>query len=347
MKKFAIIPVLCFGFACGCNKESNKPSTTPAKIAYVTFYGFVNLHGGIDGQLADADFDDPAGIAINGVGNIYIADLGNDVIVKITNDGLVSRYAGNYTTGLVDGNAIGETEFSGPENLALDAIGNLYVAEHFSYDIRKITPYGVVSTLVKNIRIDGITIDTLGNIFGADADKNIIVKITPAGVLTRYAGSGISGSQNGTAFLASFYGPSALAFDRKGNLYVADYENNLIRKITPVGLVSTFAGSGKHGSDDGADSKASFENPNALTFDNEGNLYVIDVGDSRIRKITPDGIVSTLAGNDIYGSSIGQSANGPALNTSLGYPHEIAVDTSGNIYFTENDRYAIGKISFK
>lgn len=183
-------------------------------------------------------------------------------------------------------------------------------------------------------------IDAAGNIYVADTDNQMIRKISPLGVVTTFAGNGSQGSTDGTGTGASFQHPSGLAFDASGNLFVSDQQNHKIRKITPAGVVTTFAGSGSLGSADGTGTSASFNNPIGLVFDNSGNLYVADYGNNKIRKITSAGVVSTFAGTGTAGAS-----NGAALSATFRNPMDVDIDASGNIFVADRMNYLIRKIS--
>jgi sugar lactone lactonase YvrE len=183
----------------------------------------------------------------------------------------------------------------------------------------------------------GVAVDSNGNLFVADASNNRIRKISAAGLVTTFAGNGNAGFSDGAASTASFRDPRGIAIDPAGNLYVADEGNSAIRKISPSGMVTTIAGSGAKGNADGIGPTASFLGPQGVALDSAGNVYVADTGNSLIRKITPSGTVSTIAGDgrQMIVDGVGRSA-------SIGYPYNIAVDTSGNLFVTEPD--AIRKI---
>lgn len=239
-----------------------------------------------------------------------------------------------------------------PEGLAFDKKGNLYISDYdFSpvfNRIYKVTPQGALTTLAGgNNRgfVDGtgtgasfqyplgLALDTAGNVYVADEGNNAIRKITSAGLVTTLAG-GTMGSADGTGGSAQFFYPGGVALDASGNVFVADYSNNTIRKITSTGSVTTLAG-GTQGFADGTGTGASFYRPSAVAIDGSGNLFVSDQLNHRIRKVTPGGAVTTIAGNGTAGF-----ADGPAATSQFYYPAELAVDKLGNIYVSDsgNDR---------
>jgi sugar lactone lactonase YvrE len=252
--------------------------------------------GFVDGQGLDAKFNYPVGIVIDGAGNIYVADRENHRIRKITPSGLVSTLAGS-TQGLVDGQGV-EAQFDSPSGVAIDAAGNLYVSDHGNSRIRKITPLGVVSTFAGSTPgfldgqgvnsqfayPNGIETDAEGNVYVADNSNNRIRKITPSGKVSTLAGSTMFGSADGQGADAKFNGPMDVSIDGAGNVYVADSYNHRIRKITPLGMVSTVVGS-TMGFEEGYYSTVQFNNPFGISVDALGNIYVADSGNYRIRKI--------------------------------------------------------------
>ncbi|GAA3973378.1 NHL repeat-containing protein [Mucilaginibacter dorajii] len=187
----------------------------------------------------------------------------------------------------------------------------------------------------------GITIDASGNFYIADALNSAIRKMTSAAAVTTITGNGTIGYVDGSLADARFYAPQALVTDATGNIYVADFSNNMIRKITPGGVVSTLAGSGTAGYDDGTGANASFNNPRGLVFGADGNLYVADRGNNLIRKVTTAGVVTTFAGN----RAAAQVDNLTGTSASFNKPSGIAVDASGNLYVADSFNYSIRKIT--
>jgi len=175
----------------------------------------------------------------------------------------------------------------------------------------------------------GVVVDAAGNLFVADWNNNVIRKIAPGGVVTTFAGSGTPAAADGTGVSASFSGPSALAIDATGNLYVADEGNNEVRKVTPAGVVSTLAGNGVKGFTDGQGKAASLYGPNAIAVDAAGNVYLGDI--YKVRMISPSGLVTTIAGSGTSGF-----ANGTGAAASFAVISGIAVDAQGNIFVGDN-----------
>jgi sugar lactone lactonase YvrE len=299
-------------------------------------------------------FNSPYGVATDASGNVYVADLGNHAIRKISPDGIVSTLAGSGVAG--QGNGLGiAASFNQPVGLALDSNSNVYVADTQNHLIRKITPGGLVSTFAGSGARGsangigsaasfnfpcGVAVDLNGNVYIADESNHVIRKITPDGSVSTVAGSGIVGRADGQGTAASFNNPTGVAVDAVGYLYVADRDNHLIRKITPTGLVSTLAGSGANGSANGLGAAASFSYPPRLTLDLSGNILVADAGNHLIRKVTPAGVVTTLAGT----GGLGQ-VNGAANIATFRNPRGIAVDTYGNVYVSDTNNHLVRKIS--
>jgi len=318
--------------------------------AVSTLAGSALQSGSVDGTGSAARFNSPFSVAVDGSGNDYVGDCLNSTIRKIAPAGVVSTLAGlPEHTGSTDGTG-SAARFFNPQGVAVDRSGNVYVADTFNGNIRKITPAGVVSTLADATGSAayfyhpfGVAADGSGNIYVADTGNNTIRKITAAGVVSTLAGSaGQCGSTDGTGAAAGFCNPSGVAVDGSGNIYVADLYNYTIRKITPAGVVSTLAGSpGQSGSTDGTGADAPFYQPDGVAVDGSGNVYVADRLNSTIRKITPAGVVSTLAG------SPGQtgSTNGTGSAARFYNPQGLAVDGSGNIYIADTDNSTIRKIT--
>jgi sugar lactone lactonase YvrE len=314
--------------------------------------------GSADGTGSAAGFNCPSGVAVDGAGNVYVADTANETVRRITPGGVVTTLAGTVgSSGVADGTGT-TAQFSHPAGMAADSNGNVYVADRFNKTIRKIAPGGVVTTLAGDPgalgSVDGLTpfnfpfgvaVDNTGNVYWADRLHSAILKIATNGVMTTLAGvygqyPDGRGSNDGTGTSARFDNPRGLTVDGTGNVYVADSANNTIRKITPAGVVTTLAGTaGAVGSADGNGPSARFNEPTGVAVDVAGNVFVADAGNNLIRKITPGGAVTTIGGTaGTFGSEDGIGAAAGFNN-----PAGVAVDRAGNLYLADADNHAIRK----
>jgi sugar lactone lactonase YvrE len=327
-------------------------------LALTSFGSVVAWGNNANGQTSvpagytQASFGKRLGLAVYGSGNnsiIYVADTDNKKIRKITANGTVLTLAGSGEYGSDDG--IGAAaSFREPQGVTVDNSGNVYVAD--CNTIRKITANGTVTTVAGSAdywgsedglltsatfgwNAGGIAVDSDGTIYVTDSSNNKIRKITSLGVTT-LAGSGQTGAVDGNGISASFNDPYSLAVYGSGNsaiVYVADYKNNKIRKITANGTVTTFAGSVTPGFADGNVTAARFDHPESIAVDSGGNVYVADSANCKVRKITPAGVVTTLAGSGFYAST-----DGTGVAASFRYPDGIVADINGNIYTAEEKK---------
>ena len=358
-----------FGQVCFLNGQSGNATADVVSIAIVcgdwtSVSAKVNLFAGSttrgvqDGARLAAGFYGPYGLAFGPDGTMVVADSGNNTIRKITPAGVVSTLAGDSSL-LNGGHADGAgtaASFKNPRGVIVDPNGITYVADHENNMIRKITPEGVVSVFAGQTaggNVDGvganaqfqfpwgIVMAASGNLFIADQGNNLIRKITPAGVVSTFAGNGSAGFVDANGTSAQFSFPTGLAIDAADNLYVSDQGNNVIRKITPAGLVSTFAGNGTAVSGDGTGTSASFARPVGIAIDGDGNIYVTDLDTNSIRKISPDRTVTTLAGGDINGGNVDGRGNDARFNQPMG----VGVDRSGDVFVADRSNNTIRKIT--
>jgi sugar lactone lactonase YvrE len=230
--------------------------------------------------------------------------------------------------------------FNHPTGVAVDGNENVYVADSRNNKIRKISPLGVVSTFAGSgfNYPYGVAVDGSGNVYVANTGNNNICKISPSGIVSTFAGNNTYGFADGVGSVASFKYPISVAVDGIGFVYVADWDNNRIRKVSPSGVVSTLAGNGSYSFADGVGTVASFSRPEGIAVDGSGNVYLADTYNQRVRKVTTSGVVSTLAGSGTYGF-----VNGVATAARFTFPRGIALDGNGNLYVV--DTAAIRKIS--
>lgn len=301
----------------------------------------------------------PVGIALDAAGNIYIGDAAVHTISKLSPAGQLSVLAGaSGQSGTADGSG-GLARFNGPDGITLAANGTLHVADSANGTIRRITTVGVVTTLAGSTSSrgnvdgpgatatfsfpEGVAQDASGTLYVADALNNNIRQISAAGSVTTLAGSaGNAGDADGPGHVARFNHPTGIAVDAVGNVYVADTFNNTVRKITLAGVVTTLAGlSGVSGSTDGTGHQALFNNPIGLTVDSAGNVYVADTGNSTIRRITPAGLVTTMAGL----AGIAGWRNGSGADAWFNQPRAIAIGANGELFVADTGNGTIRKIT--
>jgi PKD repeat protein/sugar lactone lactonase YvrE len=314
-------------------------------------------YGG-DGNLAvSAILNQPGGIALDSLGNLYIADLGNNRIRKInTSTGIISTIAGNGTSGFGgDGAAATAANLYRPSSVAVDRSGNIYIADTYNGRIRKVAATtGIISTIAGNgissgygyfalntsIDPDALAIDNSGNLFIVETYKHTIWKVSlNTGIILRVAGNGIMGNSGdgGAADDANLWYPYGVAVDSSGNLFIADFGNSIIRKVNAnTGIITTL------GFAYISDSIASIGRPVGLTLNSSGDLYISS--NSRIFKLSAStNIVSTLAGT---GGTGGYTGDGGAANTScLNNPNSIVVDTLGNLFIADYNNQRIRKVN--
>jgi len=319
-------------------------------LYFGTLAGLAGSFGSTNGTGSAARFYVPSGVAADSAGNVFVVDNNNNTIRKVTSAGVVTTLAGTAgVTGSTDATG-SAASFYIPNKIGVDATGNVFVTDTYNHTIRKVTSAGVVTTLAglagssgstdatgSAARFNypfGVAVDTAGNIFVGDAVNRTIRKVTSAGVVTTLAGAaGSSGSADGTGSAARFFLPKGVAVDAAGNIFVADDGNHTIRKVTSAGVVTTLAGTaGVTGSTDGTGSAARFNSPYGVAVDTAGNVFVADMGNHTIRKVTSAGVATTPAG---LAGSIG-STNGTGSAARFNYPADVAIDSMGNIFVADS-----------
>lgn len=342
-KETTPICIICFFVfaACGALVAAGPGTIT-------TIAGNHNLgpgYGGDGGPLASAQFSGPQAIAVGSSGNLYIVDGGNNVIRKVTPGGTI-------TTVLAHGGLDGYT------GAAVDGAGDLYALND---TIWKMAPNGTITSVPGgSAGAMGLAVDASGNLYIADRVNDVVRKIAPGGATTTVAGSGpcpdpeldiCYSGDGGPATSAQLLGPWDIALDGSGNLYIADTGNNVIRKVTPSGTISTIAGKyafvsptgpvGGYSGDGGPATSAQLSSPYSVAVDVAGNLYIADTGNNIIRKVTPGGTITTIAGN--HGQGYGGDG-GPAINAQLAAPRGVAVDDAGNLYVGDTGNNVVREI---
>ncbi len=336
----------------------------PGVIATIAGTGTAgNLGSG--GPALKAELDGPFGIAFDASGNLYFSDFVNCLVHKVTPAGIITTIAGNGTRGSGgDGGPATSAVLNHPQGLAFDAAGDLYIADGGGSRIRKVTPAGLISTVAgtgtaggigdggpatkAELRYSGaIAFDAAGNFYIADWGNNRIRMVTPAGIISTVAGNGNMGytGDGGLALSAMLNQPQGIAVDAHGNIFVADQGNNVIREFTVGGKIKTVAGNGTAGyaGDGGPATSAELNNPNSVHVDASDNLYIADLVNNVIRKVTANGTITTIAGNGVmnYGGD-----GGSALKAELNQPADAEIDPDGSLVITDFGNSRVRKVTY-
>ncbi len=334
-----------------------------------TGYGAATGTGGYtgdNGYAVSAELNSSTGVTFDGAGNVYIADRGNNAVRKINTLGIITTIAGSSTAGYTgdNGPAIDAT-LNAPYSVAVDGSGNVFIADGGNNVIRKINTAGTIITYAGNgtagysgdgfaastaqlTRPEGISLDNSGNLYIADAGNHAIREVSSSGVVIyTVAGTGSSGysGDGGPAYLAQLNTPAAVATDIYGNLYIADRNNNAIRKITnSTGNISTIAGNGAVGfvGDNGPAAAAQLHSPAGVSIYGFGNIYISDQGNNVIRKIDTAGTITLFAGTYRNGY-LGDG--GVAIHSEMSSPTGLAVDGLERVYIADYDNNVIRLVS--
>jgi len=319
---------------------------------------------GDGGPARLAKLGSPSGVAADRSGNIYIADQGGQRVRKVNAAGIISTVAGNGGVGFsADSVAATTSELNYPEGVAVDKIGNVYIADQYNQRIRKVDTSGIITTIGGSGAIgysgdDGpatgaalynpadVGVDNIGNVYFVDQDNHAVRKISASGVITTIAGTGSGGygGDGGPATAAELYFPQGIAVDSAGNIFVADLYNERVRKIDVLtGIITLVAGNGTGGfsGDGGPATAAGIAEASAVAVDRFGNLFIADLYNERIRKVDAvTGVIQTVAG----GGTITPDSCGPATSALLNAPQGIAVDTNDYFYIADFNHSVVRKV---
>ena len=329
-------------------------------VAGIGIFGF----SGDGGPATSASLASPVSVALDGAGNLFITDQGNQRIRRVdAATGIITTVAGNGFGGFSgDGGPATSASLTNPFDVALDGAGNLFIADFSNSRIRKVDTSGIITTVAGNggftfsgdggpatsasLRSPtGVALDGAGNLFIADGGNFRIRKVDTSGIITTVAGNGSSefSGDGGPATSASLTNPFGVALDGTGNLFIADEGSNRIRKVDTSGIITTVAGNGSSGfsGDGGPAISASLSGPIGVALDGTGNLFFADAGNNRIRKVDTSGIISTVAGDGIFGFS---GDGDPATSASLRDPFGVALDGAGNLFIADRFNQRIRRV---
>ncbi|MBZ5623596.1 MAG: IPT/TIG domain-containing protein [Acidobacteriia bacterium] len=318
---------------------------------------------GEGGPATKAAFFNIEGLSLDEKGNLYIADTGHFRLFRVATDGTISTVAGNGNqSDSGDGGGATSAGLGGPIGVAVDASGNMFLSE-LSNRIRKITPGGTITTVAGNgaeaysgdggsastAQLNspwGIAVDARGNLFISDSGNHTVRKVAPDGTISTVAGTGLAGfsGDGGAATGAQLNTPLGIALDSAGNLYVADCRNQRVRRVSASGSITTIAGNGMPGyaGDGGPATQAGLSCPHGVAVDSDGSLYIGDTENNRVRRVGPDGVISTNAGTGAQGFG---GDGGPAAKAQLYAPTSLALDASGNLFIADTGNSMIRKVT--
>jgi len=353
-KFFLSVAAFCIGQIC-----------LVANVSAQTYNISTVAGGGIgDGYAAtSAVLLYPQGVAVDGSGNVYIADCSNNRIRKVSTSGIITTIAGTGVQGSGgDGGAATAAQLNNPYGVAVDATGNVYIADTYNYKIREVNTSGIISTIAGNGtdgytgnggpataaefgNIYGIAVSSSGNIYVPDQNYNVVRLFKVGGNVSVFAGNGTLGfsGDGNSATGAELYYPIEVAVDNSNNVYIADAGNNRVRKVSTSNVITTFAGNGNstYSGDGGAATAAGVYYPWGVSTDAAGNVYISDSRDNRIREVNTSGTISTIAGNGTLGFT---GDGGPATAAELNSPSGIAVVSTGAIMYIV-DNYRIRQVN--
>jgi uncharacterized protein (TIGR03437 family) len=313
-------------------------------------------YGGDGGAPASANLAGPIGIALDAAQNLYISDSGNNRIRKVSG-GKITTYVGNGTKGYSgDAGAAASAMINAPYGIWVDAQGNLYIADLGNQVVRQVTPGGNINTIAGNNSLGpgfsgdggtatagqlsspfGVVTDPSGNLYISDSGNNRIRIVSPIGTLNTFLGTNwtVTGCANQANANVTVQKPLGVTTDAAGNLYIADSQNQCIREVTG-GNIQTVAGSGSSGStgDGGPATSAKLNRPFATAIDSSGDIFIADYNNARIRMVTPDGNINTIAGGTGIGYT-GDNTGIVATNARLDQPSSLAVDNAGHVYIAD------------
>ena len=311
------------------------------------------------GPATSSALDVPNGIAFDSSGNTYIVDSNNNVVEKITPSGSLSIVAGTGTAAPPTPGPATSSALNGPGGIAFDSSGNAYIADSGNDVLEKVTPSGILSIFAGRgtagaptpgpatssdlNSLNQVALDSSGNVYIADSGNDVVEKVTPSGSLSILAGTGTAAPPTpGPATSSALNYPGGIAVDSSGNVYIGDFGNDVVEKVTPSGILSIFAGRGTAGAPTpGPATSSDLGGPAFVAVDSWGDVYIADFGANVVEKVTPSGTLSIFAGTGTPGAP----TPGPSTSSDLDGPVGIAIDSSGNVYIGDSNNNVVEKVT--
>ena len=312
---------------------------------------------GDGGQALNSEIFTLAQVTLDSAGNIYLADTGNCRVRKVTaSTHVITTVAGSATCGYSgDNGPATSAQLYFPKGVAVDSTGNIYIADTTNYIIRKVNISGIITTFAGTpgmagysgdggpavsaqlANVAGLAVDATGALYIADNGNNVIRKVALNGTISTVAGNGVQGfsGNGGPATAAAMFFPNAIAFDTAGNMYIAEPPNESIRKVSPSGIITVVAGGNGLGfsGDGGLAINAQMDDPQGVTVDGNGTIFIADEDNARIRMVTPAGIITTICGDGHLNFS---GDGGPSISAEIDLPEGIVAGPTGAVYFVDS-----------
>ena len=355
----ALVTVVVAVLGLGVVTSAPVSATAEASPTLSIFAGSGANGAPTPGPARSSALGGPNGLAFDSAGNLFIADQNNNMVLKVTTDGTLSIFAGNGTYGAPTPGPATSSSMAYPWGLAVDAADNVYIGDSFNYVVYKVTPDGTLSVFAGTGSLgaptpgpatsspmgipDELEFDSSGNLYIADYSNSRVYKVTPDGMLSIVAGSGVWGTPTeGPATSSALKAPCGLAFDSTGNLYISDFDNSLVMKVTPTGTLSIVAGTGVWGTPtEGPATSSMLTGVFGLAVDPLDNLIIVDMYSNLVLKMTPGGALSILVGS---GAS-GPPTEGPARSSALSMPSVPVFDPLGDLYLSDFLNSVVEKVS--